>query len=82
LSPREVIQTLRPEEWERQERNPEPCLLVHSNERTKCGGFSPRTEPPSSHLAMRALTLSGRTTLRDLAIATLRRPSCGRYCGH
>jgi hypothetical protein len=34
LSPREVLQTLRPEEWERQERIPEPfCLLLHSNER-------------------------------------------------
>jgi hypothetical protein len=34
LAPREVFQTLRPEEWERQERNPEPfCLLMHSNER-------------------------------------------------
>src|SRR5713101_8394210 len=33
IDPREVLQTLRPEEWERQERSPEPLFAMHSNER-------------------------------------------------
>ena len=57
--PREVLQTLRPEEWERQERSPEP-FVCYALERTKRDGFSPRTEPPPSHLSARDLTRSGR----------------------
>ena len=51
------------------------CLVcLFALERTKRDGFSPRTEPPSSHLATRALTLSGRllfTILRSLVFADL-----------
>ena len=57
--PREVLQTLRPEEWERQERSPEP-FVCYALERTKRDGFSPRTEPPPSYLSARDLTRSGR----------------------
>ena len=59
VDPREVLQTLRPEEWERQERSPEP-FVCYALERTKRDGFSPRTEPPPSHLSARDLTRSGR----------------------
>jgi len=57
--PREVLQTLRPEEWERQERSPEP-FVCYALERTKRDGFTPRTEPPPSQLSMRDLARSGR----------------------
>ena len=57
--PREVLQTLRPEEWERQNEAIGP-FVCYALERTKRDGFSPRTEPPPSHLSARDLTRSGR----------------------
>src|SRR4029077_3400407 len=59
IDPREVLQTLRPEERERQNEaiGPFVCCAL---ERTKRDGFSPRTEPPPSYFSARDLTRSGR----------------------
>jgi hypothetical protein len=73
-NPREVLQTLRPEEWERhQGQNPG----VHSICK-KRDGFSPRAEPPTD---LRRPHVFGMANLRRLASLTLRRPNHIRCCG-
>src|SRR5713101_7500286 len=56
------------------------CLFAL--ERTRRDGFSPRTEPPPSHLSTTDLALSGQLIFatRNSKIATLLRPNCVCYC--
>ena len=69
LEPREVLQTLKSEEWERQEQNL-GCLLVnalHSIERNETDFHRELSRLPR-HL-WRALALSGRLLFNGLATA-------------
>jgi hypothetical protein len=76
--PREVLQTLRPEEWERQDKTP-----VCTQKLTNGAGFTPCAEPPTC-IYRCSSPVFGTATLQHFRLRyllNLRRPNHVRYCG-